>query len=300
MIAHRAMGSVLLQMGDFAAARAQLDRFLAFEHAEKDRSLSVHYIADPHASGLSFLALNLWALGYPDQAVAAREKAFKHAADANHVNTSGFVRIYAGAQLSVLLGNLEDIRTQVEHLSARSEGRMPHWSIIGQIMSGWAIGCAARLEDGIALMKKGIDAAEEIGGIHWPHYHSLFAVLQARAGNMPRSLSAVNQAKELIAVTGEYFWHADVLRIEGELGLLFGGPAKPSETCFVQAVEVAEKQLAKSFQLRAATSLARLWFDLGKCAEARDLLAPIYGWFTEGFETMDLKEAKALLEKLNA
>ena len=298
MIAHRAMGSALLEMGEFAAARAQLDQVLAFDYAEKDRSLSVHYVTDPHASGLSFLALNLWVLGYPDLAVAAREKAFRHAADANHANTSGFARIYAGAQLSVLLGNLEDVKAQVESLSERSEGRMPHWSNIGQILKGWAIGCEAQPEHGIALMQKGIDAPEEIGGIHWPHYHSLFAVLQARAGNMPRSLSAINQAKELIATTGEYFWHADVLRIEGELGLLFGRSRKQSEACFAQALEVAAKQQAKSFQLRAATCLAGLWLDEGKCAEARDLLAPIYGWFTEGLDTLDLKRAKALLAEL--
>jgi predicted ATPase len=204
LIAHRAMGSALLEMGEFEAARAQLNQFLALDNAEKDRALSVQYVTDPHASGLTFLALTLWALGHPDHAVTVREEAIKHAVDANHANTSGFVSIYAGAQLSALLGNMDDIRVHLENLSARSEGRMPHWAFVGQIMMGWAIGCATQLEDGIALMKKGIDAHDNIGGVHWPHYLSLFAILQARAGNTQVSQSAISKAKEMIAGTGEY------------------------------------------------------------------------------------------------
>jgi class 3 adenylate cyclase/tetratricopeptide (TPR) repeat protein len=301
LIAHRAMGASLAAMGEFEAARTQLDPFLALENAEKDRSLSVHYITDPHTSGLGFLALTLWVLGYPDQAVAAREKAFKHAVEANHANTSGWVSVYAGAQLSALLGNMEDIGAYVENLNARPEGRMPLWAIIvSQIMKGWAIGCAEHLEDGIPLMQKGIEAADGKNLFHLPHYLSLFAVLQARAGNMQDSLSAISKAKKLIAETGEYFWHADALRIEGELGLLFGASTKEAEASFAQALEVARKQQARSFELRAATSLAGLWRDQGNLISARNLLAPIYGWFTEGFDTRDLKEAKALLDALAA
>jgi len=298
LIARRAMGSALLEMGEFAAARTQLDQLLALNNAEKDRSLLVHYVTDPHASGLGFLALDLWALGYPDQAVATREKALKHAVEANHANTSGFVRFYSGAQLSVLLGKFEDITAHVETLNSRPEGRMPHWSILGQIMKGWAMGCVGKLDDGLVLIKKGIDSLEKIGGIHWPHYYSLFAILQARAGKRPDSLSAIGKAKELVSETGEHFWHADVVRIEGEIGLILGASAKEAEEKFVEALKVSRKQRAKSFELRAATSIARLWRDQGKRPEAHDLLAPIYGWFTEGFDTLDLKEAKSLLEQL--
>jgi class 3 adenylate cyclase/tetratricopeptide (TPR) repeat protein len=302
LIAHRAMGSALLEMGAFEAARVQLDSFLALDSPEKDRPLSAQYVADPLASGLGFLALILWTLGYADKAVAAREKAFKRAVDLNHANTSGFVSIYAGAQLSALLGNVDDVRAHVEDLIARAEGRMPHWGVISQIMMGWALGCAGQPDDGIVLMKMGLETGENVSrggyGIHWPHYVSLFAILQGRAGNKPESLSAISKARDLIAKTGEYLWHADVLRIEGELGLLFGASTQPSEGCFVQALEVARKQQARSFELRAATSLARLWRDQGKRQQARDLLAPVYGWFTEGFDTLDLKQAKALLDEL--
>jgi predicted ATPase len=124
--------------------------------------------------------------------------------------------------------------------------------------------------------------------------------MRARTGNLQDSMSAIDKAKKLIADTDEYFWHADVLRIEGELRLPLGASAKQAEACFVQALRVAGKQQARSFQLRAATSLARLWRDQGKRQQAHDLLAPVYDWFTEGFDTLDLKEAKALLEQLKA
>jgi class 3 adenylate cyclase/predicted ATPase len=299
LIARRAMGASLAAMGEFEAARAQLEPFLALENAEKDRSLSVNYVTDPHTSGLGFLALTLWVLGYPNQAVAAREKAFEHAVEANHANTSGWVSVYAGAQLSALLGSIQDVRAYVENLNAQPQGRMPVWAIsIGQIMKGWAIAWAGQLDDGVALMQQGIETIEERSRFHLPHYFSLFAILQARAGNMQNSLNAINKAKEVIAETGEYFWDADVIRIDGELRLLFGASSKEAEASLIQALEIARKRQAKSFELRAATSLAGLWRGQGNLLDARNLLAPIYGWFTEGFDTLDLRQAKALLEQL--
>jgi predicted ATPase len=282
----------------------QLDQFLLPDNCKKDRALSTQYITDPHATGLGLLSLTMWALGYPDKAVMAREEAFKHAVDADHANTSGFVSIYAGAQLSVLLGDADNVKNYITNLNERSEGQMPHWAFISQLLMGSTIGCAGQPEDGIALMKKGMDGAMtlhgELGtaGIHWPHYMSLFAVLQARAGNKPASLSAIGEAKEIIAGTGEYFWHSDVLRIEGELGLLFGASTKVAEKCFVQALEIARKQEARSFELRAATSLARLWRDQGRLAEGRELLTKVCDWFTEGFGTSDWRQAQGVLRQL--
>jgi tetratricopeptide (TPR) repeat protein len=154
LIAHRAMGAALLQLGEFEAASVELAHVAALYIPEQDRSLSAQYVTDPCASAYAYLALALWVLGYPDQAVATREKAFKHAVDASHANTSGFVSIYAGAQLSALLGNMDDVRGHVETLNARPEGQMPHWANIAQKLMGWAIGCDGQPQEGVALMKK--------------------------------------------------------------------------------------------------------------------------------------------------
>jgi predicted ATPase len=124
--------------------------------------------------------------------------------------------------------------------------------------------------------------------------------MRARTGNLLDSMSLIDKAKKLIADTDEYFWHADVLRIEGELRLLLRESAKQAETCFVQALGIAEKKQARPFELRAATSLARLRRDQGERQRAHDLLAPMYGWFTEGLDTLDLKQAKTLLDELHA
>ena len=299
LIAHRAMGASLLEMGEFEAARVQLEQILAIDKVQMDQSLPALYVADPHASGLAYLALSMWALGYPDQAVAARQKAIKHALDANHANTSGVVSIYAGAQLSVLLGEMDDAKSYVQNLNAQLGSRVPQWAIsCGLIMSGWAIGCAELPEDGLALIKQGIHASEGQVRFHSTHYYSLLAILHARARDMQNSLNAITKAKELIAETGEYLWHADVIRIDGELRLLFGASAKEAEENFGQALEVARKQRAKSFELRASMSMARLWRNQGKPDQAREVLAPVDGWFTEGFDTLDLKQAKALLDEL--
>jgi class 3 adenylate cyclase/predicted ATPase len=299
LIAHRAMGVSLLEMGEFEAARVQLEEILAIDKIQMDQSLPALYVTDPHASGLAYLALTLWALGYPDQAVAARQKAIKHALDANHANTSGVVSIYAGAQLSLLLGEMENAKSYVQNLSAQLGSRVPRWAIsCGQILSGWAIGCAEQPDQGLALIKQGIRAAEQQVRFHSTHYYSLLAISHARARHMEDSLNAITKAKELVAETGEYFWHADVLRTEGELRLLFGASAAEAEENFLEAIEAARSQQAKSFELRAAMSMARLFRSQGKRDQARELLAPVYGWFTEGFDTLDLKEAKALLDEL--
>lgn len=299
LMADRAMGSVLLEMGRFEAARERLEQVVALHHAEQDRSLSTQFVTDPYASGLAFLALTLWALGFPDQATATREKAFAYAADLNHANTNAFVSMHAGAQLSEVLGNTEDARRHVDSLMDNSHERLPGWApVVGRIMIGWAAGSAGGLERGATLMKTGIDAAGTIGGIYWPHYYSLFAILQARL-DVQASASAIQKAKDLIAESGEYLWHADVLRIEGELAPLLGKSEKEAETHFTEAIEVARKQRARSFELRAATSLANLWATQGHRQDGYDLLAPVYGSFSEGFHTPDLTRARALLEKLS-
>ena len=120
--------------------------------------------------------------------------------------------------------------------------------------------------------------------------------LQQRAAE--EGLRVIAEAKDLVARNDEHMWEAELRRVEGEFGRVQGTSLVEIETCFEQALQVARGQSAKSFELRAAMSLARLWRDQGKRDAARDLLAPVYGWFTEGFDTLDLKEAKALLDEL--
>jgi class 3 adenylate cyclase/predicted ATPase len=310
LLAHRVLGSALLEMGKFESARRELEFMLAEQYAEHDRALASQYVTAPRASGLAFLALTLWVLGYPEQAVAVREQAFAGAEQVAHPNTTGFVHIYAGAELSTLLGDMNHAKVYLEKVIALSEERMPHWMGIGQLLTGWVLGSAGKVENGVSLMQAGWRLSEALFGeqtlveqclplgVHSPHFLSLLAILQASAGNGQEGLHTIERAKDMIVGTGEYLWHSDVLRIDGELRRLLGAPVEKAEECFVRALTVAREQRAKAFELRAATSLARLWGNLGRTADAHDLLAPIYGWFTEGFDTLDLKQAKALLDEL--
>ena len=155
-------------------------------------------------------------------------------------------------------------------------------------------------EPGIALMRQNASDRAALGvGWYQSRYLCMLAEAYARLGQAEPGLRAIAEAKDLVARNDEHMWEAELDRVEGALLKMQGASGAEIEACFARAVAVTRQQGAKSLELRAASSLAVLWRDQGRRAEARDLLAPIYGWFTEGFDTADLKDAKALLEQLS-
>ena len=159
-------------------------------------------------------------------------------------------------------------------------------------------------EEGIKLIHEGLVVLQEIGA-EWerPHHLALLAQVYRKAGQSEKGMRALTDALPFVHKNGERYYEAELYRLKGEFLLELNGPssqsgAEKAEACFHQGIEVARRQEAKSWELRAATSLARLWRQQGKQTEARDLLAPVYNWFTEGFDTADLKDAKALLDAL--
>jgi class 3 adenylate cyclase/predicted ATPase len=297
LVAHRAMGSALLQLGRFADAKAHLEPILPLHDPERDRALASQYVVDPAVSGGSLFALALWILGYPEQALAVRDKIFSLAPRLNHANSSAFACFFAGAQLSELMGDLDSLNNFVEKAVELSQRyQLPTWNAHATVLAGWALAQSGQVERGIMLCGEGIAKLRKIGTeYHLSHYLCLLAIIYARMGNNEASLRALRDSKDHVTATEEHFWEADLHRTEGEIGLLLGEPINMSEECFLQAMHLAREQQAKSFELRAAVSLARLWKRRNRIQDARDLLAPLCGWFTEGFDTCDLKEAKALL-----
>ena len=175
-----------------------------------------------------------------------------------------------------------------------------YFRLSGLILRGWVMAQEGEFNRGVTLMRQ--SARERLAlGVGWYQIRYLCMLatthLQQRAAE--DGLRVIAEAKDLVARDDEHMWEAELKRIEGELGRVQGTSAFDIETCFEQALQVARCQSAKSFELRAAMSLARLWRDQGKLQQARELLAPVYGWFTEGFDTRDLKEAKALLGELH-
>jgi predicted ATPase len=184
-----------------------------------------------------------------------------------------------------------------ELLELSQEHDFPMMRGAGMFFSGWATADGGELEQGVALMERGLALYSAVRHINRPHMLAVLAIAQADLGKPDEGFELLEEALASIEVSGERWCLAELHRLRGRL-LVAPGQHDEREACFRRAIEVSRGQRAKTLELRAATSLARLWSDQGRNAEARDLLAPIYGWFTEGFDTPDLKEAKILLDAL--
>jgi predicted ATPase len=181
-----------------------------------------------------------------------------------------------------------------------SEQGFPHWAAVGTSLRGWALAMQDQGEAGMAQVRQGIAALRATGAaLHIPYFCTLLAEVSGHLGHIADGLQALAEAHTVVEQHEERYWEAEVCRLRGILLLRQTMPPQAeAETWLRRALDVARRQEAKSLELRAATSLAQLWQQQGKRAEAYDLLAPIYAWFTEGFDTADLQEAKALLETL--
>jgi predicted ATPase len=171
----------------------------------------------------------------------------------------------------------------------------------GRMLRGWALAMRGDAAAGVAHIRQGLAASQGVGPETLrPHWLALLAEAYAEAAHPEAGLTVIDEALTLVATTEARWWEAELHRLKGVCLLQIANPEVPdAEACFQQALEVARRQQAKSLELRAALSLTRLWHQQGKRAAARELLAPIYGWFTEGFDTADLQEAKVLLEVLS-
>jgi predicted ATPase len=215
--------------------------------------------------------------------------------------------VATGLLFSALLHQLrrepQAARAQAEaELVLCMEGSFGPYGAWGLLPRGWAVAEQGEVAEGIAQLRQGFAGWQATGSLRaWPWFLAVLAEACGKAGQIDEGRHALEEALEAVQNNGERFYEAEVYRLKGEL-LVQDTPAfqEEAEEHFQQALEVARRQQAKSWELRAAMSLARLWQRQGKRAAARELLAPIYGWFTEGVDTADLQEAKALLEALGA
>jgi predicted ATPase len=243
----------------------------------------------------------LWPLGFPEQALARAREAVSMARELSHPFSLVLALVYA-AMTYQHRQEVEPAQEQAEAAVAMcvEHGIAPHLAAAGSILRGWAIAARGQAVEGIAEVHRGLAATQPTGlRIRPPYYLALLAEASAWAGEIEQGLTALVEAAGIVEETGERRWKAEICRLTGELTLARrGGDRTEAEGRFQRALDVAGCQSAKGLEVRAATSLARLWRDRGKRREARDLLAPIYGWFTEGFDTPNLKETKALLDQL--
>jgi predicted ATPase len=238
-------------------------------------------------------------LGYPDQAVRSNDEALALADQMAHPYTVAFARSFA-AILYQFLRDERGVREWAEAgINLSSERGFGQWMVHGMIMQGWVMAQQGQGgEVALAQMSQAIDAWRSSGAeLAWPYYLALLAEAYAKTGQAEKGLAVLTEALAVTEQRGEKCWQPELYRLMGELRLIQGEAG--AEAWFRQAIEIACQQGAKAWELRAVVSLSRLWQGQGRREEARQMLQEIYYWFTEGFDTPDLKEARALLEELS-
>ena len=299
LVAHRVSGTGALWRGEVTAARAHLERTLALYDPALHRSLAFLYVQDPRVAALSALSWTLLALGYPEQASARSREALDAANDLTHLNTLAYALLFACLFEQYRRAGRE-ARDRAEALVKLStEQDFPHFLAPATVIRGWALTESGELETGLAQLRQGLLAWRATGAnVYEPHFLGLQAEALGRSGAVEEGLDLIAKALDRVEETGERWFEAELHRIMGELMLLLPRPDPiAAEARFDHAAATARQQGAKLWELRAATSLARLWRQQGRRGEAHDLLAPLYIQFTEGFRTPDLQAASAILQE---
>ncbi len=336
--AHHACWSTALSLGELAAVQAHIEKGLALYDPRLHRSNAQLFTGhDPAVCGLGWGALTSWLRGYPAQALRGNDKALSLARELGHPFTVVFSLTNA-AQLHQLLREGPAAKEQVEAAVALAvEGGFPYFLPWGLVLRGWVLAEQGQAEEGLARVREGLAALRATENELWRSYGlSWLAETCGRAGQIDEGMAALAEALAIVQKNAEHWWEAELYRLKGELLLrgqaersgaehasealrseqrsprradnesslrgasgIVDSNAAEAQSCFQRAIEVARQQSAKSWELRATASLARLLRDTNRRDEARTILAGIYNWFTEGFDTADLQDAKSLLEELN-
>jgi class 3 adenylate cyclase/predicted ATPase len=302
MIGHRIMGSSLLMTGDIAEGRAHYDQALAFYSPAEHRPLATRFGQDVRVSILSFRPLALWLLGYPKAALADHEQALRDAREIGHAATLMYA-LSNTTMTHIFCGSYATATALTNELVALADEKGAlFWKAYGMMHQGCVLAMTGKAPNAVQMFTSGFNALRATGTtLYMPWYLSLLAVAYAELGRNDDAWRCLGEATTTMETGGERWFEAESHRTAGEIALMEPVPdAAKAEAYFERALAVARKQQAKTWELRAAMSMARLWRDQRKKQQAHDLLAPVYGWFTEGFNTLDLKTAKALLEELSA
>jgi class 3 adenylate cyclase/predicted ATPase len=298
VLGHYSSGCNLMFAGRFASSRLHLEEAIAVYDSTSELSLVHQASVHPQVTAQAFLGNVLFCLGFPDRALAsictAIEEARRLAHPATLATALGF-----GARVLSFDGDNAVLGEWVDEMIAITAGQaLAQWNAGTTVFCGWAKIQDGDVDEGISLLRSGLAAFRAPGTeMFIPHIIALLAAAYEIAGQAEEALALLDDSLQLVERTGERWFAAELHRHKGEL-LLRQGHAEAAEELYRKALSIAEEQGAKLWELRAAASLARLRRDQGRPAEARDLLAPVYGWFTEGFGTSDLKDAKALLDAL--
>ena len=307
MIAHRCVAITSMHRGDFGGARAHLDAALALYDPDQHSALAYRFAYEPRVAMLCYLAHALLQLGYLEQALAAYGELLQEIRSHRHTPSVAFGLFQASLFLTYQhdLGAIDDAtdlgsdETIIdEAIAICTEHGFPLWRTAGLILRGWVMAQSGREDEGLAQMREGLATWRGLDAkLFVPRWLILLASALGRTGQQRAAIETIDQALALIAETNERWNEAELHLRKAEL-LLMQADMSRAETSFEQALQVARNRGSKLWELRAAMSLTRAWRSRGKQDPARNILAPIYSWFTEGAETPDLRRAKALMDEL--
>jgi class 3 adenylate cyclase/predicted ATPase len=302
MLGHRLVAISLVITGDIGESRMHFDQAIALYDASEHRALATRFGVDARISILAYRSWALWFLGYPDAALSDCEQVLKDAREIGQA--TGLMHALCHAPLVyILCGAHAAVAAQSRELIALAEEKgSAFWRAHGIMHQGHALGTAGDPSNAVQMLVSGITAYRSTGAKNLIPFHlSCLAKAYAELGQFDEGRRCIGEAIAAVETTKERWCESDIHRIAGEIAMVAPNPdVAKAEEYFERALAVARAQQAKSWELRAAMSMARLRRDQGKRQEAHDLLAPVYGWFTEGFDTLDLKEAKLLLDQLSA
>ncbi len=295
--AHHTQWTTLFTLGELLSAKEHVERGRALYDPQQHHQLA--FVYGGHDTGVccgTVGARALWLLGYPDQALQKSQEALSLGRELSHPFSLAYALSWA-ALVHHFCGERKAVQEPTEAaMILATEHGFPRWLALGTVLRGLLSVEHGHLEQGIEQIRQGLETSEAEQQVA----AALLAEAYGKAGQAEEGLNVVTEAITKARKTGNCFYESELHRLKGELLLEQAVPAvQDAEACFQKAIDLSRRQSAKSLELRAAMSLSRLWQNQGKTREARKMLAEIYGWFTEGFDTADLKQAKALLEELS-
>jgi class 3 adenylate cyclase/predicted ATPase len=300
MIGHRLMGTSLMLTGNIPKGRAHFNEAFALYDPAKHRPLATRFGQDLGVSIFVYRALANWMLGYPETALADADDALEHARESGHAGTLMYAQLHTSFT-NILCTKYAAANAQSnEVVRLADEKGAALWKALGTMQKGCVLTLSGKASEAIQMITSGITTYQSTGSrVYLPFFLSHLSRAHAGLGQFDVAWRCIGEAMAAVETTKERWYEAEINRMKGEIGLKLPQlGSSQAGAYFERALSVARTQQAKSWELRAAMSMARLWRDQGKRNEACDLLTPIYNWFTEGFDTLDLKEAKTLLHEL--
>jgi predicted ATPase len=301
MIGHRLMGCSLLSEGSIAESRIHFDQAMAlYDSAHREQGVGVTFVDIP-VTVLGFRTLSLWMLGYPDAAQADVDSVLDRARASGQAATLMFALNTAQLKWAFGREHARIITSAQELVTLAEEKSAPLWKGYGMMNLGVGLALSGQAAAGVEALTRGLADYRATGAtLVTPFYLAHLAKAYAALARLADAQRALEEARSAVQSMMEAWCAAEIEVIAGTITLAEPQPDRgEAEQCFHRALAFARAANTKSWELRAAMSLAGLWRDQGRVNEARDLLEPVYGWFTEGFGTPDLREAKALLEMLS-